>query len=334
MSCRCCRWRRGGLPRHDRAAGGEHRALHQAGGGNRGRQPVPHHRPAAQPRPGRTTRSSLPTCTRAAASRVLKMLRFPTTRCACWCRAYGRCRSARNRRPGEPICAHYTVLPEVEELDRLAALARNAAQVFQEIITLSPTLPDELKIAVVNTEDPGRLADLIAANLNLSAGGPAGAAGRGRGSAARLEKLSPAAEPRARGAARRHRDPEPGHQTFSKNQREFFLREQMKAIRKELGESDPSRSTLRTSRGAHRQGPHAARGGKGRAQGAGAPQARSPASPEYGVIRTYLDLLCRPAVECTTEDHLDIKRGARHSGRGPLRPRRRSRSASSNTSPC
>ena len=47
-------------------------------------------------------------------------------------------------------------------------LSRNAANQFQEVINLSPSLPDELKIAAVNLDDPRKLSDLIASNLNIS----------------------------------------------------------------------------------------------------------------------------------------------------------------------
>ena len=62
------------------------------------------------------------------------------------------------------------IAPLDDELDptlETPALARNAGNMFQEIINLSPSLPDELKVAVVNIEDPSKLADVIAANLNV-----------------------------------------------------------------------------------------------------------------------------------------------------------------------
>src|SRR5438876_8656149 len=57
---------------------------------------------------------------------------------------------------------------EIKAGIELAALARNATNQFQEIVNLSPNLPDELKVTALNLEDPGKLADMIAANLNLS----------------------------------------------------------------------------------------------------------------------------------------------------------------------
>ena len=108
---------------------------------------------------------------------------------------------------------------------------------------MSPALPEELKIAVVNTEGPGRLADLIASNLNISL--------------AERQKLLAEANVRERLAGLMpllNRELEvlragmeiqnQVSETFSKSQREYFLREQLKAIQKELGEKDQQQSDL------------------------------------------------------------------------------------------
>ena len=51
---------------------------------------------------------------------------------------------------------------------QVTALARNATNKFKEIIKLTPAMPDQVKVAALNTETPGPLTDLIAANLNLN----------------------------------------------------------------------------------------------------------------------------------------------------------------------
>src|SRR6185503_6357607 len=67
------------------------------------------------------------------------------------------------------LTAKVEVLKEIgEDSLELTALARNAQLQFQEIINLSPALSDQVKITALNTEQPGKLADLIAANLNLN----------------------------------------------------------------------------------------------------------------------------------------------------------------------
>ncbi len=202
-------------------------------------------------------------------ARVLKMLRFPDDSVRVLVQGVSRCLIKEPEAATPYLRCTYTVQPDqIENSIELAALGRSATQVFTEIITLSPTLPDELKIAVVNTEDPGRLADLLAANLNLSLEDRQILLADAR-ARARLEKLSPLLN-REREVLRVGTEIQNQvHQTFSKNQREFFLREQIKAIRKELGESDPTVADASDLDERITEGENAAGSGEGRAQGAG-----------------------------------------------------------------
>ncbi len=240
-------------------------------------------------------------------TRVLKMLRFPDDSVRVLVQGVARCQIKEPETASPFLRCRYEIRPDqIEDTIALAALARSAIQVFTEIITLSPTLPDELKVAVVNTDDPGRLADLLAANLNLSLEDRQALLAESK-ARARLEKLSPLLN-REREVLRVGTEIQNQvHQTFSKNQREFFLREQIKAIRKELGESDPTQADATdlderiTKARMPAEVEKVARKEKDRLQ------AIPSASPEYGVIRTYLDLLCEMPWAVTTEDHLDIR---------------------------
>jgi len=65
--------------------------------------------------------------------------------------------------------AHHELLhDETEDSIELQAILRNAHRQFEEITKMSPALSDQVKIAALNTEQPGHFADLIASNLNLS----------------------------------------------------------------------------------------------------------------------------------------------------------------------
>jgi len=241
-------------------------------------------------------------------TRVLKMLRFPDDTVRVLVQGVSRCQIKEPEVASPYLRCTYAVLADqIEDTIELAALGRSATQVFTDIITLSPTLPDELKIAVVNTEDSGRLADLLAANLNLSLEDRQALLAEPR-ARARLEKLSPLLN-REREVLRVGTEIQNQvHQTFSKNQREFFLREQIKAIRKELGESDPTvadASDLDARIAKANMPPEVEKVARKERERM---QAVPTASPEYGVIRTYLDLLCELPWTVTTEDHLDIKR--------------------------
>ena len=244
-------------------------------------------------------------------ARVLKMLRFPDDTVRVLVQGVSRCRIKEPEAASPYLRCNYEVLSDqVEDTIELAALARSSIQVFTEIITLSPTLPDELKIAAVNTDDPGRLADLLAANLNLSLEDRQALLAEAR-ARARLEQLSPLLNREREVLRVGTQIQNQVHQTFSKNQREFFLREQIKAIRKELGESDPAQadaSDLDDRITKARMPPEVEKVARKERERM---QAIPSASPEYGVIRTYLDLLCEMPWAVTTEDHLDIKQARR-----------------------
>src|SRR5215813_3072475 len=119
------------------------------------------------------------------------------------------------------------------DLVGLPAMMNKAQSQFQEIIKLSPALSEQIKIAALNTEDPGHFADLIAVNLNL-------------GLEERQKLLEPASvrERLTRLLPMLNREHEvltlsskiqtEVATSISKTQRDFFLREQMRAIQREL----------------------------------------------------------------------------------------------------
>lgn len=205
------------------------------------------------------------------------------------------------------------ITPREDEIHggiELTAFARNVSKQFQEIVTLTPTLPDELKVAVLNIEDPSKLADVIAANLSLPI--------------EEKQTLLESNDVRLRLSLLStllNRELEVLHlgteiQTkvstaLSKSQREYFLREQLKQIQKELGEFGDDTSEL----GELRE----------KVENAGMPSevrkvatkeldrlaAIPAASAEYTVARTYLDWLVMLPWQKSTEDRLDIARAKR-----------------------
>ena len=122
---------------------------------------------------------------------------------------------------------------------------------------------------------------------------------------------------------------------MDKTQREYILREQLKAIQRELGEDDPQQAEVNELREKVEQ----ARACPRRSRRARIKEvdrmSRIPsASPEVGVIRTYVDWLISLPWNVTTDDNLDIKAGRRSSSTRTTTASRRSRSASSSTSRC
>ncbi len=103
------------------------------------------------------------------AARVLKMLKFPDNTVRVLVEGLWRIRVKEYSSLEPYLTARFELLKDVTENSvELTAMMRNAQSQFQEIIKLSPALSEQIKIAALNTEDPGHFTDLIAVNLNLS----------------------------------------------------------------------------------------------------------------------------------------------------------------------
>src|SRR5216117_349059 len=176
------------------------------------------------------------------AARVLKMLKFPDNTVRVLVEGLWRIRIKEYETQTPYLRARIEVVQDksIESVE-LTALARNAHRQFQEIIKLNPALPDQVKIAALNTEAGGNLTDLIAANLNLSL------EERQRlleitEVKERLHRLQPLLNRELEVSTLSSKIQNEVASTMAKSQRDFFLREQIRAIQRELGESDPAAS--------------------------------------------------------------------------------------------
>ena len=115
---------------------------------------------------------------------------------------------------------------------------RNVQRTFTSIVEQVPYLPEELQVAVANVDDPGALAHLIAGALRLKTEEKQ-ALLEERDVARRLRRALGDPRPRARGHLARLQDPvRRSSPSSTRSQREYFLRQQLKAIQDELGEVD------------------------------------------------------------------------------------------------
>lgn len=244
-------------------------------------------------------------------ARLIKLLKFPDNTVRVLVQGQARCRLVREKPRAEYLEACHELLQDAQENSlEQTALARNAAQQFQEIITLSPTLPEELRIALFNMDNAGKLSDLIASHLNMSLEERQSLLEDHRPTS-RLTKLTALLnrelEVLRLGTEIQHKVSE----NFARTQRAFFLREQLKEIRKELGEDDQQQGDARELEekirraGMPPEALEAAHKEKDRLQNIPL------ASPEYAVIRTYLDWLTELPWSVTTKDQLDIRAAAR-----------------------
>src|SRR5680860_1588690 len=207
------------------------------------------------------------------------------------------------------MLARVTRLPEsTEESVEIEALTRNAIDLFQRLVGLVPHLPEELVTAALNVDDdPRHLVYLIASNLRMEPG-----------VRQKLLEMNEVGEKlkELNGFITKELDVlELGRKIqtdvqdeMSKSQREYFLREQMKAIQKELGEDSETETEVRELRekidsvGMPEEAEREARRELDRLS------KLPPAAAEYGVIKTYLDWLTSLPWNITTENEIDIRK--------------------------
>jgi ATP-dependent Lon protease len=242
------------------------------------------------------------------AVRIQKMLRFPDGSMRLLGQGIARCRIEAILQEEPYLRAAVSPLPEQTADDaQTVAYMRGVANNFLKIIDASENLSDELKVVVMNIDDPGRLADLIATNLDIDV--------------AEKQSVLEESSPRRRlqlltKLVMRELDVlELGQQlqskvrkSIDKDQREYYLRQQLKAIRRELGDEDEGSVELedlrerlaqtrlpeRVEAAAERELDRLAR--------------MSPGASEYTVSKTYLDWLLDLPWLNASEDKLDLAR--------------------------
>ena len=128
-----------------------------------------------------------------------------------------------------------TVPPKDSEIE---ALQRNVLTLFQQIVAGSPTLSDELSTVAMNIEEPGRLVDFIASSLPSLSTTDKQDTLETTDVRARLEKINQHLAKELEVQQLRNKIQNEVQDKVQQTQREYYLREQMKAIQKELGEAD------------------------------------------------------------------------------------------------
>jgi ATP-dependent Lon protease len=174
------------------------------------------------------------------AGRVMKMLKFPDNTVRVLVEGLRRFEIREYISEDPYLCARVQVLNDIqEESIEMTALARNAQLQFQEIINLSPALSEQVKVNALNTDQAGKLADLIAANLNLNLE-ERQVLLEVASVKERLTRLLPLMSRELEVLTLGSKIQKEVATSMSKTQRDFFLREQIRAIQRELGESDPT----------------------------------------------------------------------------------------------
>lgn len=202
--------------------------------------------------------------------------------------------------------ARIELSPEViEEGAEIEALARNARSQFEHIAEMIPSIPRELVAAVLSLEDPLQTVYTVAnfQRMDLS---DAQALLEIDSVSEKLHKLAGILVREVEVLEIGQKIQNEARSEIEKVQREYFLREQLKAIQKELGEADEQQAEVEEFR--HKiEAAHMPEEAEKQARRELDRLSRLPtAAAEYGVIRTYLDWLVSLPWSVTTTDNLDI----------------------------
>src|SRR5712692_4217248 len=185
------------------------------------------------------------------------------------------------------------VLPQPDEIGEmdaeLEALQRNAQELFRDVVSHSPQLSDDLQSVALNIDNPGRLADFIAGTLPSLSTLVRQELIEMPNVRKRLEALIRELSKELEVLELRSKIHEQVQEQVSQNQREYLLREQMKAIQKELGESDDSTQEIDELRKKVEEAGMTAEAKKECDRELKRLAKMTPASAEYMVSRTYLE---------------------------------------------
>jgi ATP-dependent Lon protease len=243
---------------------------------------------------------------------VARMLKVPDGTLRILVQATQRIRVTGFARTDPYLVAQVEELPDISttETPELLALVRNVQATFTNIVEQVPYLPEELHVAVANLDDPGALSHLIAGALRLRTEEKQ-ALLEERDVAKRLRRLSEMLARELEVVALGSKIQSQVQSELDRTQREYFLRQQLRAIQDELGEGDEmvaeanelreQLDALELSEEARRQvDRELAR-----------LERLPPAAAEHGVIRGYLEWIASLPWSARTEDNLNLRHARR-----------------------
>jgi ATP-dependent Lon protease len=199
--------------------------------------------------------------------------------------------------------------PATPEQDvEVRALGQSAQGLFQRVVELSPTLSDELQTLAANIQEPARLADFIAGSLPSLATAQKQELLETLDVKSRLDRLNKVLVKDLEVLEVGNKIQSQVKTELQKNQREYYLREQMKAIQKELGEGDDQQREYNELREKIEKAAMPEEAQKEALRELDRLSKMSPAAAEYTVARTYLDWLVALPWSKRTDAEIDIQK--------------------------
>ena len=206
------------------------------------------------------------------------------------------------------MMARVEVVPEkAEETVEIKALMHNTSELFRRMASLMPYIPEELIMATLSVEDPRQLAYLVASYVRMDMT-DAQTILEAATISDKLQKLNAVLgkELEVLELGKKIQDQAQGE--MEKMQREYYLREQLKAIKKELGEEDEQQLEIKELTDKIEKAGMPPEAEKEARRELDRLSKMPSAAAEYSVIKTYLDWLVSLPWQVVTADNLDIKR--------------------------
>jgi ATP-dependent Lon protease len=244
--------------------------------------------------------------------RIVKMLKFPDDSYRLLVQGVARVRVEEFVAEDPFLRARISRLEEtgIDDSVEITALVRSVSQQFAALVAESPRLSDELQVLAANLDDPSKLGDLVGSNLEFDV------AGKQRileevHVPTRLEAVLEEANREREAISVESEIREKVQTDIGKTQREYMLRQQLEAIRMELGEAEDAEAEIETLRK--------------RLEATGMPEEvdqhamrefdrlvqMPPAAAEHAVIRTYLDWMADLPWSSSSDDRLDVDEALR-----------------------
>jgi len=240
------------------------------------------------------------------AAEVHKLIRIPDGTLRVLIQGLRRIRLVERAQSEPYLSAVFEDVPDIDPgTPEVEALTRSVQGLFARIIGLVPYLPDELQLAAANVDDPSALCHLVASTLRIKTE-----------EKQELLELADVDERLRRVAAILNREFEvfelgskiqsQVQSEMEKGQREYFLRQQLKAIQEELGEADEQQAEVNELREQLEQLELPEEVDRAVHRELARLEKLPPAAAEYGVIRTYIDWIVSLPWGQQTEDNLDL----------------------------
>jgi len=206
------------------------------------------------------------------------------------------------------LTAEYSVIEEIEpqKTPELEALQRNVVSQFQTVVTASPTLSDDLQTIAINIDEPGRLADFISSSLPFLTTNDKQELLETADISARLERINKHLAKELEVQQLRTKIQTEVQDSVQQSQRDYYLREQLKAIQKELGDLDDTQKDIADLKDKIENAGMPDEVKKDALKELGRLARMNPAAADYSLTRNYVEWLAVLPWAKTSSGEIDI----------------------------